>query len=84
MLFVVLFDYGHNDCVLSRDGRIFMSGVVRGSKLWELQLEVIPPEQLFASDRALTVVQVQLQPPEYDQHERLGHVGLDTLARLAK
>ena len=52
--------------------------------LWELQLEVIPPKQLSASDRALTVVQVQPQPPGYDQHERLGHVGLDTLARLAK
>ena len=66
----VLVHYGHNDCVLTRDGRIFMSGVVRGSKLWELQLEVIPPEQLSASDRALTVVRVQLQPPGYDQHER--------------
>ena len=32
----VLVEYGHNDCVLSRDGRIFMSRVVRGSKLWEL------------------------------------------------
>ena len=74
----------HNDCVLSRDERIFMSRVVRGSKLWELQLEVIPAEQLSASDRALTVVQVHLQPPGYDQHERLGHLGLDTLARLAK
>ena len=52
--------------------------------MWELQLEVIAPGQLLASDRALTVVQVRLQPPGYDQHEHLCHVGLGTLPRLAK
>ena len=47
-------------------------------------LLVIPPEQISASDHALIVVQVQQQPPGYEQHKRLKYVGLDTLARLAK